>query len=432
MSGQPSWDTIDRYVVISSDSHAGADLRDYRPYLDARFRDEFDAWADSYESPYDDLIHHTAHRNWDSDFRMAELDADGVAGEVVIPNTVPPFFPTSALIVVSLPRTREEFGYRWAGVQAHNRWVVDFVSMEPERRRGLLQIFPNDVDVALDEIRWAAETGAFGGVLLVPVPPGHPVHPFYHGCYEPLWALCEELGFPIAVHNGTAPDMPLDQPASKTLVLLKGDVAKTAMITDMIVAGVLERYPGLELVPTESMMTWLSVAKGLDVALAPMRSGASNRTMGQFGGPHLDAQTLTPSEYVKRQVYWGMSGPAAIPSSVALRHEVGVDKLMWGTDYPHEEGTTPHSKQLIRWLFHDVSESDTRAILAGNIAGLYGFDLDALTPVAQRIGPEVAWVHTPFTAADVAEQWNPISDWMDRPYAGGAALERGRAADSQF
>jgi predicted TIM-barrel fold metal-dependent hydrolase len=432
MADQETWDTMDRYVVISSDSHAGADLRDYRPYLDARLRDEFDEWADGYQSPFDDLIHHTAHRNWDSGFRMQELDADGIAGEIVIPNTIPPFFPTSALIVVSLPRTKEEFGYRWAGVQAHNRWVVDFVGLEPKRRRGLLQIFPNDVDLAMQEMRWAADTGAFGGVLLVPVPPGHPVPPFFHSCYEPLWALCEELDFPIAVHNGTAPDMPLDQPASNTLVLLKGDISRTAMITDLIVSGVLERHPDLKLVPTESSMNWLTLAEGLDLALAPMRAGASNRTMGQFGGPHLDQQTLSPSEYVRRQVYWGISGPAATPSNVALRADVGADKLLWGTDYPHEEGTTPHSKQLIRWLFHDVDEADTRKILAGNIAKLYGFDLDALAPVAKRIGPEVAYVHTPFTAADIAEQSNPISEWMDRPYAGGAALDRGRAADSSF
>jgi len=58
-----TWDTIDRYVVISGDSHAGADLRDYKAYLPARWHDEFDAWADSYNSPFDDLIHATAHRN---------------------------------------------------------------------------------------------------------------------------------------------------------------------------------------------------------------------------------------------------------------------------------------------------------------------------------------------------------------------------------
>lgn len=90
-----SWDTLDRYVVISTDTHAGADLYDYKPYLPASLHEEFDAWAKAYASPFDDLIVATANRNWDHELRIAEMDADGVAAEVLLPNTVPPFFPTT-------------------------------------------------------------------------------------------------------------------------------------------------------------------------------------------------------------------------------------------------------------------------------------------------------------------------------------------------
>ena len=144
-----TWDTIDRYVVISTDTHAGADLLDYKPYLPTRLHDDFDDWAKTYESPFDDLIIATAKRNWDHELRMSEMDADGVAAEVLLPNTVPPFFPTTPNITIALPRNREEFEKRWAGVQAHNRWQVDFCSLAPARRRGLIQVFPNDVDLAL-------------------------------------------------------------------------------------------------------------------------------------------------------------------------------------------------------------------------------------------------------------------------------------------
>ena len=137
-----TWDTIDRYVVISTDTHAGADLLDYRQYLPTHLHDDFDQWAKTYVSPFDDLIIATANRNWDHKLRITEMDADGVAAEVLLPNTVPPFFPTTPNITISLPRTRDELEKRWAGVQAHNRWQVDFCSLAPVRRRGLIQLCP--------------------------------------------------------------------------------------------------------------------------------------------------------------------------------------------------------------------------------------------------------------------------------------------------
>jgi hypothetical protein len=66
-----TWDTLDRYIVISTDTHAGADLYGYKPYLPARLHDDFDAWAKAYASPFDDLIVATANRNWDHELRGA-------------------------------------------------------------------------------------------------------------------------------------------------------------------------------------------------------------------------------------------------------------------------------------------------------------------------------------------------------------------------
>ena len=90
----------DRYVVISADCHAGADLRDYRPFLEAAYHDEFDRWADAYVNPFGDLVRPDANRNWDDDVRNTALEADGIAGEIVYPNTVPPFFPRGGLVAL--------------------------------------------------------------------------------------------------------------------------------------------------------------------------------------------------------------------------------------------------------------------------------------------------------------------------------------------
>lgn len=101
----------DRYTVISADGHAGADLLDYRAYLPSRWHDDFDAWAPTYVNPFADLLAPTAFRNWDSDRRLAELESNGVAAEVLFPNTVPPFFEQSNLTALPpMPRSTSGAG----------------------------------------------------------------------------------------------------------------------------------------------------------------------------------------------------------------------------------------------------------------------------------------------------------------------------------
>ena len=124
----------------------------------------------------------------------------------IFPNTVPPFFPTGA--VVARPPTPEELPRRLAGIRAHNRWLVEFCGRHPERRAGIAQIFLNDVDEAIADVEFAAANGLRGGVLLPAVPPDTPhIEPLYSTAYDPLWAACEELGVVLNHHSGGgAPD----------------------------------------------------------------------------------------------------------------------------------------------------------------------------------------------------------------------------------
>src|SRR5436309_83444 len=138
----------DRYLIISADCHGGGAPDQYREYLDAKWRDEFDAWRGAYKNPYRDLRDSDARtRNWDDARRWKDLEADGQVAEVVFPNTVPPFFPTG--IVIARPPTSAEYERRWVGIKAHNRWMADFVSLAPQRRAGIAQVFLNDVDDAV-------------------------------------------------------------------------------------------------------------------------------------------------------------------------------------------------------------------------------------------------------------------------------------------
>ena len=115
---------MDRYIVISADTHAGADLLDYRPYLESKYHDAFDRWAETFVSPYGDLVRPDADRNWDSARRMRELEADGVVAEVVYPNTIPPFYVRGALTATA--PSAADFELRLAGLRAHNRWLAEW------------------------------------------------------------------------------------------------------------------------------------------------------------------------------------------------------------------------------------------------------------------------------------------------------------------
>ena len=108
-----------------------------------------------------------------------------------------------------------------------------------------------------------------------------------------------------------------------------------------------------------------------------------------------DDQVLTrdATEYFHQNVWMGVSQPG--PADAAARHTIGIDRFMWGSDYPHDEGTYPYTRENLRARFSDAPEAELRKVLAGNAASLYGFDLDALAPLAARIGPTVEEVATP-------------------------------------
>ena len=138
----------DHYIIISADTHAGGSHVQYREFLDPKYRDDFDAWREKYKNPFKDLKDTDLRiRNWDDDRRDGDMFADGVIAEVIYPNTVPPFFPN--FVLFAQPPTPDEYEHRHAGVQAHNRWLADYVSRAPERRAGIGQIFLNDVDDAI-------------------------------------------------------------------------------------------------------------------------------------------------------------------------------------------------------------------------------------------------------------------------------------------
>jgi hypothetical protein len=102
---------------------------------------------------------------------------------------------------------------------------------------------------------------------------------------------------------------------------------------------------------------------------------------------------MKPSEYFARNFWIGAS--FLRPSEAPLCRELGIDHVMWGADYPHTEGSYPFTTEALRVAFADYPEPDVHAMVESNAAALYGFDLAALRPIGERVGPRVADVATP-------------------------------------
>lgn len=392
-----------RYTVISADCHAGSSLRGYRPYLAARYHDDFDAWMATFDNPYQDLAGDDAERNWDSERRLAEMEADGVVAEVVFPNTIPPFFPAVSLVNQAPPANAGDLERRWAGLQAHNRWLADFCAAAPGRRAGIAQIMLHDVPAAVAEVRWAAEAGLTGGVLLPGAPPGSGVPPLYARDYEPIWTECEELGMPINHHSGSAaPDFG-DYPEAKVMFLLEVTWWAHRTLWHLIFAGVMERHPGLQFVFTEQGTEWVpdELAR-LDMYHGRM-STASGSQEAAFGGSVVAGLPFKPSEYWARQCQLGSSFVRR--HEVKLRDRVGTDRIMWGSDFPHLEGCWPWSREHLQMSFGgECTPEEIQAMVGGNAARVYRFDLDALGSIAARVGPPIEDLRQPLRRDQIPDE----------------------------
>ena len=382
---------MDRYLLISADCHAGGSIDQYREYLDPQYRDEFDEWRGRYSNPFRDLQSDGRTRNWDSDRRTAELESDGVVGEVLFPNTVPPFFPTGA--VIARPPSAASFERRLAGVRAHNRWLADFCAAAPGRRAGIAQMFLNDVDEAVADVTFAKEHGLHGGVLLPGRPDDSDLPPLWDPVYDPLWSACEDLDVPITHHSGQGSPNYGKSASASVMWIVETTWFSHRPLWQLIMGGVFARHPRLRFTLTESGCSWIPETLAmLDRYHAEMASGR----IGELKYTDDQRLSLTPSEYFAQNCFVGVSFPS--PHEARAMRKVGLDRVMWGSDYPHHESTYPHTTEGLRGAFGDWDPAEVRRVTSENVARLYGFDLDALAPIADRVGPTVEEVAVPLDA----------------------------------
>ncbi|MDG1463544.1 MAG: amidohydrolase family protein [Acidimicrobiales bacterium] len=410
----------EHHVVISADTHCGAGLWDYKGYLEQKHHEAFDEWARSIEegqrrtaeafkdaerSPLnvgvdgDPVV--DGNRNYDSARRLAEQEADGVVAAVLFPNTQPPFAPAAAS-QFEAPAYTQDMEARWAGLKAHNRWLLDFVAEAPERRAGIAQIFLGDVEGSVTEIEWAAEHGLRGGILVPGTPPDSPFEPLYSKAYRPIWAAAEACDMPLNHHSGGAtPDFGSHFPASLAMFMLEVTWWSQRALWHLMFSGVFERHPNLQWVNTESGTAWVpeTLAK-LDSFYDRMKHSKYG-SEAIFGGAAVAGMSLTPSEYWQRQCHVGAS--FLRPAEVNVVRSLGADKVMWGSDYPHIEGSHPYTDQHLRLTFGEMSTGEATQILTTNAANIYKFDVAALQALADEHCPTKAHVASGITYDEIPE-----------------------------
>lgn len=386
---------MDRYLVISSDCHAGLPPEQYRDYLEPKYRDAFDVAlpiqieatrAAAKKFLVADI--NTEWRKgqdvglsgaWDHEQRIKVLDGDGIAGEIIYPDGItemnmPPFGAG-----ISLPTEDIVPELQWAGARSHNRWLAELCQMAPERRAGIA-IVPLLWDVAegIKELRWAKQNG-LRGVMLPPM--WGKLDAYHHPKYDPFWAECQELGMVISFHSGPAPMNDYGDHTGMMGIYIS-EVAwwNARPLTFLIWGGVFERFPGLRVTITEGTAVWVpEYLRLLDFRYADTPYSAKL-------GDYTSHMSMKPSEYFARNV---LIGASCMPRREAeMRHEIGIGCIAWGSDYPHPEGSWPHTRAQMTETFMDVPEAELTAMLGGNAAAFFGFDTGKLAPLAARIGPE--------------------------------------------
>jgi len=382
-----------RFTVISTDCHAGPSYADgsFYAYVDPEYRAQCRAhterairefaerlarlFAPDFMAEQDGTeAAQSGGRAGASDVqrRLAELEADGVVADVIFPDgsqeNPAPFFAANG------PGAKDADPRLQAiGAWAYNRWLADFCAAHPGRHAGIALVTIHDVAEAVRQLEWARAHGLRGALL----PAGVGDLPFYnHPRYEPLWSAASDLALPLHTHVGSATPDYQDLPGNGALFAYESLFFSHRPLQFLILGGVLERHPRLRVVFAEQGCEWVPEALAM---LDRIVRGMFRHERGRL--------TLLPSEYWRRQCW--VQAMFLSRSEVDSRHAIGLPNMLWGSDYPHYEGSWPHSAKSIAETLHGLPEADVRAILSRNAAHVYGFDLTQLDPLGARLGPEV-------------------------------------------
>ena len=378
------------YKIISADSHIVEPPDMYTERFDPKLRDkaprmerrktpagrEYDAWmlggqqvgtlgavmqaGQRFEDPsqidflgvWDDV----RKGAYDPHAMIVENEQDGIWGSALQ--------PSQGLFWYRVPDSRllSEI------CRVYNDWIADFCKPYPDRLKGIAMLNVDDPDEGAAELERVAKMGLVGS--FIPVAP-HRDKPYSDPAYDPLWAVAEELKHPLLLHIGTPRGGVPGCEFTMNLGELTGAGRSTTdywvrySLSAMIFAGVFDRYPKLRVGSVEHEAAWIPHwLKQMDFTY---------RERPVFTKGWRSKEGLLPSDYWRRNMFVEFMEDDL---GVQLREQIGVDTMLWGSDFPHAESTWPKSRDFLTRIFAGVPEHDLKKVTSENAAKLFGFKLN--------------------------------------------------------
>jgi predicted TIM-barrel fold metal-dependent hydrolase len=300
------------------------------------------------EDDESDPFHRAPGAN-DPDLRLKDLDQEGIWGEVI--------YPSLGIWAFNItdPKLVKE------GVRVLNDWALDFQNHSP-RYVCCASIPLLDVDDAVAEIKRASGLGFHVGFLPTRPPFNQPA--WHHEHWDPMWDAFAETGTVIGFHIGTEPHK-IDERTGvyhrgrggAVLNYVETTYGGQRCVTQMIACGALDRHPELKVLVSEGGATW-----------GPFIADRMDEGYRQHGAAVRPKLSKPPSQYLYEQVYASFQHDR---TGVAAATAMGWRNVMWGSDYPHYEGTYGHTQKTLHELFDDVGAEDRRRITVGAFEELF-------------------------------------------------------------
>jgi predicted TIM-barrel fold metal-dependent hydrolase len=291
---------------------------------------------------------------WDPEARLKDMDLDGVEGEVI--HTTLGF----RLFWLEDPKLQR------ACFRVYNDWLAEYCSYAPDRLIGVPLISLTDIDEARKELRRTYDLGLRGAMIWLQPPANYPQ--YTSQLYDPFWADAEEMGMPMVLHEITgggesrlSPSAYWNVDLSLASMIRSHEPQRT--IAQLIMSGVCERFPNLKFISAENGLDWLP--------------WYVSRVQRARAGSYPTKLTMEPIEYFYRNIAFTYINE---PHAVENREIIGLDNLMFATDYPHSASTWPKSQEIVErdMTNNNVSEEEKRKLIHDNVLRIFNVNAPVL------------------------------------------------------